>query len=726
MDIRLSPIVAPGTIDLIDHDNYTPLIHAIVHAHLEVVARLIERSARLDPTSDTDHVPLNLACERGSEAIVALLLKHGARILADAEGLYPQHLVARSGRTPELLLLLKNYGADLNKVDKLYGWTPLVHAASEGNVPCLKALLEVGADPNILDEKDLPPMYYAAWEGHLECMQLLAPYGREVKASPVQVTVSGPLAPMGSSAPMPMSLDPDAIPVLELPPPIIPLRRYGHNFLDTKTVVQINFGENGEQPLVFFHDSKYPAARLTISSKISDLIPKNIMLPFQEDTRLVTFQTDNLESFTLDLDVFPAYGAKVIAKTVALPNTFRALLSSSGTCCLPLFDPRLRAIGQISFHTQVIKPFQGKPLEITDFETYWKATSQMDTTHPSTFVTGSSLSGDFVRIYVQHTSDRIPVLWPSWTINCGGIDVPVARLTFSQFSAVTTAHRDSSTDNLLRALPSYPASSIADIHRLLATAGITLHDALTLLPKGMHVNIQVLYPRPDEDRSLGLGFGGGDVNSFVDGLLTVVFAHARAQRAQSPDAVRSVVFSSFHASVCAALNWKQPNFPVFLCNDLGRAAVDDRAGGRGSSVKDAVRTAQSNNLMGLICSAQLLVSFASFFLSLRIGDPEGRGDGFWGLVVGVCLHALTPATTTPFRPSPPPVQSNMPPAQTSPPSHCISTETNHSPSLPTGNGPRPHRRHQIPRPGSRGRPVRRRANANADNAGRVPAAAVHV
>lgn len=640
-----------------------------------MVARLIERSARLDPTSDTDHVPLNLACERGSEAIVALLLKHGARILADAEGLYPQHLVARSGRTPELLLLLKNYGADLNKVDKLYGWTPLVHAASEGNVPCLQALLEVGADPNILDEKDLPPMYYAAWEGHLECMQLLAPYGREVKASPVQVTVSGPLAPMGSSAPMPMSLDPDAIPVLELPPPIIPLRRYGHNFLDTKTVVQINFGENGEQPLVFFHDSKYPAARLTISSKISDLIPKNIMLPFQEDTRLVTFQTDNLESFTLDLDVFPAYGAKVIAKTVALPNTFRALLSSSGTCCLPLFDPRLRAIGQISFHTQVIKPFQGKPLEITDFETYWKATSQMDTTNASTFVTGSSLSGDFVRIYVQHTSDRIPVLWPSWTINCGGIDVPVARLTFAQFSAVTSAHRSSSgsTDDLLRALPSYPASSIADIHRLLATAGITLHDALTLLPKGMHVNIQVLYPRPDEDRSLGLGFGGGDVNSFVDGLLTVVFAHARAQRAQSPDAVRSVVFSSFHASVCAALNWKQPNFPVFLCNDLGRA-VDVRGGGRGSSVKDAVRTAQSNNLMGLICSSQLLVSLCFFFVSLFAWGIRKTGERQL-LVIGGLFTRLNPCHYYPFSSLPPsPVQSNMPPAHPFPPSPTLTSQ----------------------------------------------------
>ena len=558
-------------------------------------------------------MPLNLACERGSIPIVELLLKNGAQILADAEGLYPQHLVARSGQTPKLLLLLHEYGADLDQIDKLYGWTPLVHAASEGNVPCLETLLRLGADPNILDEKDLPAMYYAVWEGHLECMRLLTPHSKIRTASPMAMQISGALPAMGSNAPVPMSLDPDAIPALELPPPIIPLRRYGHNFLDTKIVVQINFGENGEQPLVFFHDSKYPAARLTISSKISDLIPKNIMLPFQEDTRLVSFQIDNLDSFTLDFDVFPAYGAKVIAKTVALPNTFRALLSSSGSCCLPLFDPRLRAIGQISFHTQVIKPFQGKPLEITDFETYWKATSQFDT-NTTTFVTGSSLSGDFVRIYVQQTSDGVPVLWPRWTITCGGIDVPISRLTYQQFKAVTAPSRN---DVELASLSLYPVDRIPEMHKILATAGIMLHDALTLLPRGMHVNIQVLYPTPDEERSLSLG-PSIDINAFVDGLLTVVFDHARAQRAQSPNAVRSIVFSSYNPSLCTALNWKQPNFPVFLCNDLGRQdaafAVEgavQSSGRRSSSIKDAVRTAQSNNFMGLICCSRLLVSILS-------------------------------------------------------------------------------------------------------------------
>jgi CDK inhibitor PHO81 len=350
------------------------------------------------------------------------------------------------------------------------------------------------------------------------------------------------------------------------------------------------------------------------------------MLPFQEDTRLVSFQIDNLDSFTLDFDVFPSYGAKIIAKTVALPNTFRALLSSSGSCCLPLFDPRLRAIGQISFHTQVIKPFQGKPLEITDFETYWKATSQFDT-HPSTFVTGSSLSGDFVRLYIQHTSDGIPVLWPIWTLDCGGISVPVARLTFEQFSVVTS---QSPSRDELSSLPSRSPEDIADVHRILATAGITLQDALSLLPPRMHVNIHIIYPTIEEERAYGLS-PSGDINRVIDATLTVVFDHARAQRAQSPDTVRSVVFSSYNPGLCTAVNWKQPNFPVFLCNDLGREDnamsppnVIHCSGRRTSSIKEVVRTAQSNNFMGLICCSRLFVSSSTatpFHLPVLSNSP---------------------------------------------------------------------------------------------------------
>src|SRR5690606_2779845 len=146
-----------------------------------------------------------------------------------------------------------------------------------------------------------------------------------------------------------------------------------------------------------------------ISSRTADIIPKNIQLPLTEESTAVSFQVDSLETLTLDFDIYPTFGSKVIAKSTALSDLFSTRikdynLEGSETCLLPLFDPRLRTIGRLSFNIQVIKPFQGIPLEITHFATYWKATSGFDS-HANALITGSSLSGQYVRVYVQLTSD---------------------------------------------------------------------------------------------------------------------------------------------------------------------------------------------------------------------------------------------------------------------------------------------------------------------------------
>ncbi|MCJ1475334.1 phosphate system positive regulatory protein pho81 [Lambiella insularis] len=602
----------PQTIDSLDHDNFTPLIHGIVHHQLECVEQLLAHGARIDPDGESDHVPLNLACQHGSTAIIELLLSENARIMPDAEGLYPQHLVARTGQTPDTLLMLERYGADLNQQDRLYQWTPLFHAASEGCVECMRTLLDRGVDVDVLDEKDLSAMYYAAWEGHLECMKLLSSTSSgHGLARASLATGQRKVAPKAvTAASGPMSVDADGIPDLSLPPPIIPLRRYGHNFLDSKTFIQISFEEAGSDAIVFYHDSKYPAARLTISSKLSDLIPRNVMLPIQEDFKIISFQIDNLDSFAVDFDIFPTFGSKVIAKSVALPNVFTAIASSSGHVCLPLFDPRLRAIGQISFNFQVIKPFDGAPLEITQFATYWKATSHFDT-HPTALITGSSLSGDYVQIFVQLTSDGIPVLYPQWSIDHHGISFPISRLSKHQFLSLGSQEQQETM--VLPQLRHKTVDDITEVHRILSTSFTTLEGVLANLPTSIHVDLHILYPSVAEEHVLGLG-PSANINNFADIILQDVFEHARLTREITADFMRSIVFTSYHAGICTALNWKQPNYPVLLCNDLGAKQDTSRSSstvvessGRGSmSVKEAVHIAQSNNFMGLVCSSRLL------------------------------------------------------------------------------------------------------------------------
>ena len=546
----------PGTVNEMDHDNFTPLIHGIVHHQLECVKELLAHGARIDPGSDADHVPLNLACQHGSVAITQFLLERKAKILPDAEGLFPQHLVARSGRSPDMLLMLERYGANLDQRDNLYQWTPLFHAAAEGRVDCVQTLLNRNVDMEILDEKGLSAMYYATWEGHLGCMSLLSSTTARQPSIPQLITAqTTPAPPLEVSTPNGMNVDADGIPDLSLPPPIIPLRRYGHNFLDTKTFIQISFEEAGSDAIHFYHDSKYAAARLTISSKLSDVIPRNIMLPIQEDFKIISFQIDSLDSFAVDFDIYPTFGSKIIAKSVALPNIFPAVSSSSGHCCLPLFDPRLRAIGRISFNFQVIKPFHGIPLEITHFATYWKATSQLDS-HPNAFITGSSLSGDYVQIFVQLTSDEVPVLYPRWSINHHGLDIPIARMSYEQFRMVRAAQ--GRRPGLLASLPGKTVDDITNIHEMLANSLATFRDVLNALPLSIHVAVQVLYPTFAQERALGLS-PSLNINNFADAILNDVFEHARITREQDPDSMRSMVFTSYNADICTALNWKQPN-----------------------------------------------------------------------------------------------------------------------------------------------------------------------
>jgi CDK inhibitor PHO81 len=560
-------LIAGGeTVNSLDHDNFTPLIHSIVRDQLPCAEQLLYSKARIDPTSESDHIPLNLACQHGSIPIARMLLERGASLLPDAEGLYPQHLVARSGRSPELLLLLKEHGADLDQKDKLYQWTPLFHAASEGCVSCLRTLLELGVDTSAVDEKGLSAMYYAAWEGHLECMVLLWSNRSDsaVPHRPLDVLNGlqmGGLTSASDGIEIDTAMSPDmeaadGIPDLSLPPPIIPLRRYGHNFLDTKAFVQISFEQSGSDSIAFDQTGRYPAARLTMSSKLSDVIPRTIMLPIQEDSRTVTFQIDRLDAFAIEFEIFPTFGSKVIAKTVALPSLFTAENSSAGSCCLPLFDPRLRSIGQIRFNFQVIKPYYGDPLEITHFATYWKATGAFDSDHNG-LITGSSLSGDYVQLFVQLTKDRRPVLHPLFAVNHHGIDIPISSLSYEQIAAIGQ-ERGVNHRAVLDSLHGKTADDIAEIHQLLAVSHLTLEDVLNHLPVGIHVNLSVLYPSIGEEQSLGMT-SLADINSFADSILTVVFDHARASRERNPDFVRSVVFTSYNANICTALNWKQPN-----------------------------------------------------------------------------------------------------------------------------------------------------------------------
>lgn len=544
---------AKETVNQSDLDDFTPLIHAVTHSHLTSVERILSYGAHVDAVKEGSHLPLNLACQHGSVALVELLLRRNPKILPDAEGLYPQHLVARCGTDPKLLSLLQEYGANLDQPDKLYQWTPLFHAASEGRVDCLKALLERGVNISALDEKGQSALYYATWEGHLPCMAMLAPGMPKSTQDERAVAGHHGSAHTDSSNLAASTGNIETIPDLSLPPPIIPTRRYGHNFLDSKSTVLLIFGEQNKNAVTFYDESKYPAARLTITPRSSDVLPRNLLLPIQEDNRCVAFEMDNLDSFAVDFDVFPTFGKKVLAKGSVPPEVFRNKHSSSGHHHLSLFDPRLRAVGQISFKFQVIQPFRGLGLDIMPFATYWKATSQFDSKN-SSLVTGSSLSGEYIRISVQPSLDGVPIVYPTWVYNHAGLELPVCRLTYAQFSSLGN-HSSDRVEGLRGMLAE---RKLASAHKELGWFHSSLEQILNELPADINVELHILYPSEEQEEQLQFG-PMPSISAFVDSVLKIVFHHARDMRDNSAHRMRSIVFSSYNSDLCTALNWKQPN-----------------------------------------------------------------------------------------------------------------------------------------------------------------------
>lgn len=547
----------PESINLQDLDNFTALIHAIVHGRFACVEMILSHDAEVDAARSSDHIPLNLACQYGSKPIVDLLLRGNPRLMPDAEGLYPQHLVARFGQDPSIFLLLQAHGANLDQPDKLYQWTPIFHAASEGRVQCLKELLRLGVNPRAIDEKGLSAQYYATWEGHLECMETLE---AAVGIKPSATTASGPPSASEPDVPQSPSKDIEMIPDLSLPPPIIPTRRYGHSFLQNKSTVVISFEDLSRKAVSFEDESKYPAARLTIAPRASDVLTRNILLPIQDDNKSVSFEVDSLETFVVDFDVYPTYGKKVVAKGSVPAEIFQKRSTSSGYHYLSLLDPRLRSVGSIHFRFQVIKPFIEAPLDITSFATYWKATSQLES-QPSSLVTGSSLTGDYVRLFVQMSRDGIPILYPKWTMDCGaGIDVPVVGLSYAQFRHLG-GQLEGRQNQLAMCLDKNREcgwKQLSELHNILAYAQTSLGEVLATIPAEVNVELHILYPSVEEKDQRRLG-PTININEFADNLLRVIFQHARHARADKETAMRSMVITSYNREVCTALNWKQPN-----------------------------------------------------------------------------------------------------------------------------------------------------------------------
>lgn len=640
-------------IDLQDNESTSPLLLAIINDHASTVEMLLSFNATGFPKQDDSkpmHLPLNVACKFGNLKIVELLLhKYGSSETAkreglltnpsqcNAEGLLPLHIVA-SSENHHLVPLLLAYGADINQLDKLNKWSCIFYSVFTNNKNMTKTLIDYGADFRLKDEDGFDPLYYAIWEGNIGVFNVLLNSMRNKKdvrttesnnndntnndmdnkntseerniimnstdipkvlfSDSVSLKASDPVIDLNSI---------DMIPELSLPPPIIPLRKYGHNFLEKRIILKLSFYTSrysiNLNPNMFL--TSIPG-RITISN--NDLIPRNIMLPVLDNEKVITFQLNSIddESFEIDFELFPTFGTRLLAKASLTSSILKAHypglgIKNAGDLELPLLDVRLRNIGLLRFNYEMIYPYSGKPLEISMYDTYWKLSSSSDEEQQQkkkevkliSFVTSSSLNGEYYVVHICLLHDGTPIVCPQFLVSIvKGVYLPISLFNFEQLSSIV--YKEHTTlESIREKLRSASRNELkSNFHDIMSSVYLPLDEFLDLVDSKISLNLEIFYPSTYELENFDLKefafisnnkekvenlennntdlttktsmHSNNNLNNFIDSILTDIFTHVRKLRnADAFNSSRQLVLSSNNPHVCTILNWKQPNYPVF-------------------------------------------------------------------------------------------------------------------------------------------------------------------
>lgn len=701
-------------IDDLDNESMSALLLAIRHKHLHMIEKLVQMGSNCWPTSSESslqYLPINFACEYGDYEILEYLLSYSKPTVQlvnqqDVKGLHPLHVTARSGHS-QFIKLLTQYGADVNMVDDLFNWPPIFYAVLEGHVKTTQELVSLGANLDFVDGNGYNVLYYCMIEGHIDVLNVLLKYDKAILKSPQreeslaqieeadegmhvinegnkEVTEQKPnqYKPMEEDDSDNSSLEksnPEAIPDLQLPPPILPLRRYGHNFLEQKVLIELIFPSEEHFIKLLNSTSDLKPGRITLTSSKTDIVPRNILLPIEDKTRSgnkCIFQTDleSLEDFRIDFEIFPKFGTRLIAKTSSMAFTETSYSSSMADLVhLPLFDLRLRNVGELNFRYQIIFPFSGALLETSQFDTYWKSsTSFLKTSRPfknsgisglsprsilspiglkpetsaqakttdaslsnsnsNTFVTATSLSGEYLRIKVCLLSDGTPIVCPQWSIAISDLlSLYLPNISLEQLSSITNNLFD--YEKVLHDLSKMSKEHLPLIKKLMKIIYLPLGVVLEVLNIDINLSLEVLFPSFYEMKKLPfVGTIREVLNKFVDETLNAVFNHTRTWKVRNINNTRSIIFLSSNSLICKILNWKQPNFPVFFVmngityNNKSKlfeyrttngilmdndSQKESEILGRSQevitrSINEGVNFTVNNNLIGLVISIHLL------------------------------------------------------------------------------------------------------------------------
>ncbi len=122
------------------------------------------------------------AVERGNLEAVRNFLRVGiSPDVRDDNGIPVLSLAIREGNQ-HIVHLLIDHGADVNAVSEDRGNSPLMEAATRGDVKAVRALIQAGADPDLKTKYDQTALMLAIGEGHTQVVRDLLDHGAHTDA----------------------------------------------------------------------------------------------------------------------------------------------------------------------------------------------------------------------------------------------------------------------------------------------------------------------------------------------------------------------------------------------------------------------------------------------------------------------------------------------------------------------------------------------------------------
>jgi ankyrin repeat protein len=193
-------LIAKGADVTVANDfGSTPMAEAATVANAAVLAKLLDAGADVESPGADGQTALMIVARSSNVAAAKVLLDRGANV--NASELWRQQTAlmwAAAQAQPAMLKLLIEHGAEVDarsvenkwprqvtgEPRRMYrpmgGLTPLLFAAREGCLECVRALVESGANVDLTDPKNITPLFLAVDNFHFDVAKYLIEKGANV------------------------------------------------------------------------------------------------------------------------------------------------------------------------------------------------------------------------------------------------------------------------------------------------------------------------------------------------------------------------------------------------------------------------------------------------------------------------------------------------------------------------------------------------------------------